>query len=107
MQGRHLDCCRAVGTFAFAAPEMLLGIDSGVKVGAVGTMQAICCVPTTALQSMTLNRLARQAVYDLLAMCAQCDIYSYGVILWEIVTGEAATRGRLYEPKVLDCRVVG
>ena len=26
------DCCRAVGTFAFAAPEMLLGVDSGVKV---------------------------------------------------------------------------
>ncbi len=30
----------------------------------------------------------------------QCDIYSYGVILWEIITGAAATRGRLYEPEV-------
>ena len=31
---------------------------------------------------------------------AQCDIYSYGVILWEIITGATATRGRLYEPEV-------
>ena len=30
----------------------------------------------------------------------QCDIYSYGVILWEIITGAPATRGRLYEPEV-------
>ena len=31
---------------------------------------------------------------------SQCDIYSYGVILWEIITGAPATRGRLYEPEV-------
>eukprot|EP00208_Stichococcus_sp_RCC1054_P004899 CAMPEP_0206143468 /NCGR_PEP_ID=MMETSP1473-20131121/20656_1 /ASSEMBLY_ACC=CAM_ASM_001109 /TAXON_ID=1461547 /ORGANISM="Stichococcus sp, Strain RCC1054" /LENGTH=452 /DNA_ID=CAMNT_0053538889 /DNA_START=33 /DNA_END=1388 /DNA_ORIENTATION=+ len=50
----------AMGTFAYAAPEMLLGIDSGVKV----------------------------------------DIFSFGVCLWEIVTGVFATRGRLHPPVV-------
>lgn len=48
-----------MGTFAFAAPETLLGVDSGVK----------------------------------------ADIYSFGVILWEIVTGGTASRGRLFDPK--------
>ncbi len=36
-----------------------------------------------------------------LTVALQCDIYSFGVILWEIVTGEGATRGRLFEPKVI------
>ena len=37
-----LPVLRAVGTFAFAAPEMLLGVDSGVKVSYLVTMQDIC-----------------------------------------------------------------
>lgn len=30
----------------------------------------------------------------------KADIYSFGVVLWEIVTGAIAKRGRLHEPKV-------
>jgi serine/threonine protein kinase len=31
----------------------------------------------------------------------KADIYSFGVVLWEIVTGAIAKRGRLHDPKVL------
>jgi serine/threonine protein kinase len=30
----------------------------------------------------------------------KADIYSFGVVLWEIVTGAIAKRGRLHDPKV-------
>jgi serine/threonine protein kinase len=29
----------------------------------------------------------------------KADIYSFGVVLWEIITGAIAKRGRLHEPK--------
>ncbi len=32
--------------------------------------------------------------------CVKADIYSFGVVLWEIVTGAIAKRGRLHDPKV-------
>ena len=48
----------AVGTFAWAAPELLLNIRCDEKV----------------------------------------DIYSFGVLLWEVVTGERPTRGSMRPP---------
>jgi hypothetical protein len=49
----------SIGTFAWAAPELLLGMRCGSKV----------------------------------------DIFSTGVILWEIVTGEVPQRGRVFPPE--------
>ncbi|KAI7843630.1 hypothetical protein COHA_002870 [Chlorella ohadii] len=55
------DTVSVVGTFAWVAPEVLLG-----------------------------NRQVSQA----------CDIWSMGVVLWEIITGERPQRGQLRRPRV-------
>ncbi|KAL4431038.1 hypothetical protein ABPG75_006294 [Micractinium tetrahymenae] len=62
-QGTFLSDLPLVGTFAWVAPEILMG-----------------------------GRNCTAAV----------DIYSFGVVLWEIITGERPQRGRLRSPKVPD-----
>ncbi|KAL4428402.1 hypothetical protein ABPG75_002491 [Micractinium tetrahymenae] len=60
LEGTHLSAVTCVGTFAWAAPEVLLGGHD-------------CGRPA--------------------------DIYSFGVVLWELVTGERPVRGQLRLPR--------
>ena len=55
MHKDYLSAAKSVGTFAWSAPEVLMGGRCSEKV----------------------------------------DIFSYGVVLWELVTGESPVRGRL------------
>lgn len=58
----YLSAAKSVGTFAWSAPEVLMGGRCSEKV----------------------------------------DIFSFGVVLWEIVTGESPSRGRLRQVRVPD-----
>ena len=83
---------------------------SGARHGCLGPT---CSARQTAQNSLPLLHLQVSHQFRLvdialgthpLSLHLQCDIYSYGVILWEIITGATATRGRLHEPEVRAAR---
>ena len=47
-----------------------------------------------------MNTLTQGSNLKAIDTCVQADIFSFGVVLWEIVTGGFATRGRLHPPVV-------
>ena len=130
------------GTLEYSAPEILLGLTFHNTVLVCGCIQLIacgallcCCFITHLLlaaqvggeQAMTIPHMCPSATYRCVYQLVQnkvpswyagrfcsgkADIFSYGVILWEIVTHEQPTRGGLRDcrcpqecPAEIDCLI--
>ena len=112
----------SVGTLEYSAPEVLLGRYCNEKVGmgmhSVGMLlecvQCVCTLDTWPI--MVLASYSMLLTFGLLRplpdasggyhyLCCNCtsvqaDVFSYGVILWELVTHEQPMRGSLRDCKV-------
>ncbi len=89
-------------TFAYSAPELILNSACTEKViASVLDCKELCTVQSPAYQTLRCNCnkihvcMLLTSSFDL-----QVDMYSFGVILWELITTEVPRRGRLRAIKV-------
>ena len=106
MQGYVSRMDEVAGTFAWAAPELLMGgrCSEKARAGLPADTPAACASPWLTLACM-LMLLPVTACTGWIGtesgacagVCAQVDIYSFGVVLWELATCERPQRGRMRE----------
>ncbi len=64
---------------------------------------ALCSFAQTrlslALRAISLTRCAPEVILNM-KCSSSADMYSYGVLLWEICTGETPIRGRMRAPRI-------
>lgn len=99
-RGLHFLHRHNVVHFDLKSPNVLLGRDNVAKIADVGLAKILQKDYVSSLQSC--GTFAWSAPEVLLgARCSEkVDIYSLGVILWELVTGESPARGRLRAVRV-------
>ena len=51
--------------------------------------------------------LGHQNLQESYPVCLQVDVYSFGIVLWELVTGKVPARGKLADPQVRLGQVLG
>lgn len=99
-------------TFAYSAPELILnstctekvslGVELKLKIGTeaqqytMGHVTCFACAMTSMGCRQTYSQLWTGTINgEMLCHVLQVDMYSFGVILWELITTEVARRGRL------------
>ncbi|KAK9847746.1 hypothetical protein WJX84_008136, partial [Apatococcus fuscideae] len=84
--------------FDIKSPNILLAADLSAKICDVGIAKQATRTKTSAGDGsgFTWNYAAPEQINN--ALCStKADIYAYGVVLWEIVTGDRANRGQLHK----------
>ena len=89
---------RRIVHFDLKSPNILLTRDGTAKIADVGMARFISKDFVTGVVS-TLAWSAPEQLWR--TLCSEkCDIYSYGIVLWEICTGEKPVRGQLRDVNV-------
>ena len=89
---------RRIVHFDLKSPNILLGRDGTAKIGDVGMARILVHAYVTGVMG-TLSWSAPEMLWN--TKCTnKADIYSYGIVLWEICTGEKPVRGQLRDVKV-------
>ncbi|KAL4529628.1 hypothetical protein Ndes2437B_g08800 [Nannochloris sp. 'desiccata'] len=89
---------RRIVHFDLKSPNILLGRDGTAKIGDVGMARILVREYVTGVMG-TLSWSAPEMLWG--TKCTEkADIYSYGIVLWEICTGEKPVRGQLRDVKV-------
>jgi Protein kinase domain len=89
---------RRIVHFDLKSPNILLARDGTAKIGDVGMARILAREYVTGVIG-TLSWSAPEMLWG--AKCTEkADIYSYGIVLWEICTGERPIRGQLRDVKV-------
>lgn len=93
---------RRIAHLDLKSPNILLGRDYTAKIADVGIARVLT---ESHMSTVTSTGTFAWAAPELLLgsqVSVQADIYSFGVVLWEIVTGEQPKRGQLRAIRVPD-----
>jgi hypothetical protein len=89
---------RRIVHFDLKSPNILLGRDGTAKIGDVGMARILAREYVTGVVG-TLSWSAPELLFG--TKCGTpADVYSFGICLWEICTGEKPVRGQLRDVKV-------